>query len=456
MNENLVTALRSISKPIFAATRRQSGSGLDVIVHVAAVADRAELREQVTKKAIEAGAHRVWVQFHNASELSAPRSLEKFVARVTGGEILYDPTGAIARGRAIVEAGRMLRRTLGVKLSGIFYESRTRTLFVTLKAPQVLSSAKVRVSALSEIENAVGNAVANAFVNIRGDSPSVRVGFGVPHASLVPVDRRSVIGWSRRAVSSIRRNWKPVTLATLFGLGAVSSATASGPAVSESNLKVTVQGGQSSDESAWVAAGAVTLPIGQNWGLQAEGGASGVDGNTSIGAAAHIFTRDPDSHLLGVFVAHANEDEFDLDATRLGAEAEIYLNQVTLLAKAGYQFSDSIGDTAFANIDLRWYASDSFAITAGGDFIEDSSVGRLEIEYMPGFSALPGLAFNVRGAVGEDDYDSILGGITYYFGSDASLRDRHRKQDPDSALFSLFKSVEQERAALAAQYGNPT
>ena len=96
----------------------------------------------------------------------------------------------------------------------------------------------------------------------------------------------------------------------------------------------------------------------------------------------------------------------------------------------------------------------NFAITAGGNFQQDVTQGRLEAEFMPGLSALPGLAFNVQGVIGNDDYNSVMGGITYYFGSNASLKDRHRKQDPDSALLNLFNNVEQERSRLSKLYPN--
>jgi len=130
------------------------------------------------------------------------------------------------------------------------------------------------------------------------------------------------------------------------------------------------------------------------------------------------------------------------------------MQQVSILAKAGYQFSDQLGDRAFGAIDLRWYATDNFAITAGGSFEQDNqNTGHLSAEFMPGLSALPGLAFNVQGTVGDDDYHSIMGGLTYYFGSNASLKDRQRKQDPDAALFELFQSVQAERARLQALYG---
>ena len=76
--------------------------------------------------------------------------------------------------------------------------------------------------------------------------------------------------------------------------------------------------------------------------------------------------------------------------------------------------------------------------------VDDSSVTTLSTD-----SRLAG----VDGAFGDNDYESILGGLTYYFGADASLKDRHRKQDPESALFGLFKAVEQERQEQCAIYG---
>jgi hypothetical protein len=218
-------------------------------------------------------------------------------------------------------------------------------------------------------------------------------------------------------------------------------------------LKLTGTGGQVEDEGAWFVNGILTAPLGNSWGFQLEGAGAGVDDEHVLGGAAHLFTRDPESYLLGLFAAYASESEFDLDATRLGAEAEIYLDQVSVLVAAGYQFSDSLEESAFGDIELRWYISDNFAVSGGGGFMEDSSVARLGAEWQPGFSALPGLAFRVDGAFGDDDYDSVMGGITYYFGANASLKDRHRRQDPASALVGLLQSVQQEQERLTALYG---
>jgi hypothetical protein len=456
MHDALVEALRSIPKPIFAATTGAGGSSEHVIVHVAATDDNESIRTLVHERLAGAGLAKADLRFYSATELSTGNSLEKLLGRFGNGGVLYDPTGCISNGRNLLALCQAARKQLGAKIAGFYFSPRMRTLYVKLAPTKVLTDGKVRATELAEIESLVGMQAVHVFGTRAADCPAIRIGFGLPSGALVPIDDASVPSrrWAGGSIARLRRMWKPLTIATLFGLG-VSTATAGGPAVSEPNLKVAAQGGVVSDESAWAGVAGFTAPIGEQFGLQLEGGAAGVDGDKTVGAAAHLFKRDPESYLVGVFVAHAAEDDFNLEATRVGAEAEIYLNQLTILAKAGYQFSDSLQETAFAMIDLRWYASDNFAINAGGDFLEDSSVGRLEVEYMPGFASLPGLAFNVRGAIGDQDYDSLLGGITYYFGSDASLVDRHRKQDPDSALFSLFRTVEQERAELEAVYGAP-
>lgn len=440
--------------PIFAAAWANG----TLIVHVAATPNRAALRTQIRSALSAAGVARVRIRFHERAQLHAPRSLERLVARFAGDEIAYDPTGAVARARTLVAAGAEIRAALNAKLYGLYYAPRQRTFYVALKAASLAHGDKFRVAALAEVERNVARAIASAFAGALDECPAVRVGFGLPAGGLVAVDARSVVRWSARVARAIRRLWKPLTLAALFGAGlAAGGAQAREPAVSETNLKLSGSGGVADDDSAWQAGAALTAPLGQFTGVQLEGGASGVDDDTTWGAGVHLFTRDPDKYLVGIFAAYAQEDNFDVEATRIGAEAEIYMRQLSIMAQAGYQFSDNMAgfdnDTPFGSIDLRWYATDNFFISGGGYFEENVSQAHLQAEFMPGLSALPGLAFNVKGVIGDDDYDSILGGITYYFGSDASLKDRHRKQDPDSALLNLFLSVEQQRKDLAAFYG---
>lgn len=248
-----------------------------------------------------------------------------------------------------------------------------------------------------------------------------------------------------RLSSFVRPFW--VHAAAVVAIGcAATPALADGPAVSATNLKVTAAGGSVTDEGAWEGVAALTAPLSQTWGFQGEAGFFGVDDDSAWGLAGHAFKRDPDSYLVGLFAAYAHEDDFDFEVSRIGAEAEFYLDQVTLLVHGGYQFADLIDDSAFGGAEVRWYATDNFALGAGVNFADDSAVGLAHAEWLLGGTALPGLALRIEGAVGDDDFDSVMGGLTYYFGPDASLKDRHRRQDPDSALFNLFQAIEQERA----------
>lgn len=392
------------------------------------------------------------MRFHTASSLSAPKSLEQLVKQFSGDDVVYDPTGSISRARALVSAGATVRTSLGTKLSGLFYAPRLRTLYVALNANSIGIAQKVKVGELAGIERQIVSAFGEAFATRLSDCPAVRVGFGVPGVELVPVDQRSVVGLVARTVRALGRYWKPIAVATLFGFGA-NAAAAKEPAVSTTNLKTSVMSELSSDANNTFFSGALTAPLGESWGLQGEAGFGNVDGNSYSGVAGHIFQRDPESYLVGLFAAYASEDRFDLDATRLGAEAEIYLSQVSIIAKAGYQFSDALGDRAFGEIELRWYLSENFVLGGGSSFDELGSIGHVGAEWQPGIAALPGLAFRIDSSFGEDDYESIMGGMTYYFGTNASLKDRHRKQDPESALFALFQSVQQEKEKLCAQYG---
>lgn len=448
-----VDVFQGIRVPVLAAVWQEARATLRV--HVGACHSRARARAEILAALTAAGVSRVKVHFHTPRDLTAPRSLERLVAHFGDGDIVYDPTEAIARAKALVEASRSVRASLDGAVSGIFFAPRTRTLFVALGGKRFASAEKVKVVELASIERQIVDALRAVFAGRTADCPAVRVGFGLPNGALVPVDHGSVIGWSEQTLRAIRRYWKPVAIAALFGFGA-NAAAAREPAVAPTNLKVTGAGTSTDGEGGWFFGGALTAPVGEKWGIQIEAAGAGNDFDTVTGLGGHIFTRDPSSYLLGIFAAYASEDTFDLDATRIGAEAEIYLNQLTIMAKAGYQFSDATAlEGSFGDIELRWYLSDDFALSGGGAFDENSTIARAGAEWRPGFAALPGLAFRVDGAWGEDDYESYLGGITYYFGADASLKDRHRKQDPDSALFSLFQSVQQEQARICAQYGAP-
>jgi len=234
-------------------------------------------------------------------------------------------------------------------------------------------------------------------------------------------------------------------LASAVALGAVAMPALAGePAVSALNFKVTAQGGHVEEEEAWLGLVQGTAPLGHAWGIQGEAGIVTVDGEEAYGLAAHAFTRDPASYLIGAFGAWAHADGFDVDVGRIGVEGEYYLEKLTFSANTGYQFGDSfIDDTWFGEVQASWYLDPDFALTGGVGFDDETAVTHIAAEWLVGSgSSLPGLALRGDIYMGDNSYDSVMGGITYYFGPDASLKDRHRKQDPDSALVDLLNAVE--------------
>lgn len=226
--------------------------------------------------------------------------------------------------------------------------------------------------------------------------------------------------------------------------GAVSPALAGDPAVSALNFKVTAEGGHIEEEEAWLGLVQATAPLGHAWGIQGEAAVADISGDTAYGLAGHVFTRDPASYLLGGFGAWAHADGLDADVGRIGVEGEYYLEKITLSANTGYQFGDNaIDDTWFGEVQASWYLDPDFAVSGGVAFNDDNAITHIGAEWLVGSgSSLPGLALRGDLNLGDNGYDSAMGGITYYFGPDASLKDRHRKQDPDSALIDLLNAVE--------------
>jgi hypothetical protein len=445
-------ALRAVAGPVFAATWIERRQSRQLVVHVSTAPGRRQLKSTIINVLKNIGVESAAVRFHAAAALMSPRSLEALVAKLADGEIAYDPTQSLARAKALVTASHAVRGSLGDKLRGLFYAPQLRTYYVTLEAQRVIAGDKVKVAELAEIERAVIAAITGAFGG--QEPPAVRVGFGLPATSLVAVDQLSVARGETAFARFVKRYWKPVTVAAIFGLGASGAARADDPAVASPNFKLNGNFGEVIDDYTWNVQGQFTAPLAERFGIAVEGGAGAVNGSEYYGVGGHLFTRNPDSYLLGVFGGYAESGEFDIDIARVGAEAEFYLNALTLSATAGYQFSSALGDGAFGSLDLRWYVTNNFYISAGGTIDEQERKSlTAATEWQPGFAALPGLAFNARGVWGDDDYRSITGGMTYYFGETANLKDRHRKYDPDSALLQLFQSVQQEQQRLCTQYG---
>jgi hypothetical protein len=451
----IAEALRRVPGPIFAAAWHGDGASKRLVVHTAAKTGQRELATKIRAGLSSLGLNRVRIVAHNPDKLGKAPSLERLISSFSEGTVAYDPTGAITRARAIVRAGAAVRETLRSELSGLYYAPRQRAFYVALAGDKLFNDKKVKVADLRRIETVVGVAMRDAFLPRVEDAPAVRVGFGLPSTQLVPVDRASVVRGS--IFASLRKTAWISAIAAMFGVGTTATAMAEGPAVDEPNLKITGFGGSVDSEGSAGAVAAFTAPLGHEWGVQLEGGFNAADDDTTWGVGGQLFWRDPDSALFGVQASWATVDidtpfgSVDIDGGRVGGNLELYFDQITLLAAGGVQFGD-IQESGYGSVDLRWYMTDNFYASIGGELLEDNSTGRLQIEFQPGFESLPGLAFFARGVIGEDDFDAVYGGITYYFGEPKSLKDRHRRSDPDFILFGLFEQLEAEKQRLGYGY----
>lgn len=235
------------------------------------------------------------------------------------------------------------------------------------------------------------------------------------------------------------------------------------PAVSGPNGKLELDLGAITDpeNAIFRAAGSVSLPVGDAFGVQADIGFENVGGDWAAGGALHAFTRDPSSYLFGVTAGVVAADGAMLAA--LGPEAELYLDRISLEGWAGWaaleyddvMLSDESG--LFAIGDLAWYPTDDWRLSIGAASILGRESLKLATEYQFGNFGLP-----VSGVAEVRAYDtgaySARIGIKGYFGDpDKSLIDRHRQDDPPNRVLDLFAGAgdllyqeltEEERCAL--------
>jgi hypothetical protein len=219
-----------------------------------------------------------------------------------------------------------------------------------------------------------------------------------------------------------------------------------GPAVDGLNGKAEFFGGSLSNLSLWAGAGAVSIPLAGQYGLQIDGmlGNLGSDGIGGVGG--HLFWRNPASGLLGIYASHTHWDRAGgLGITHVGAEAAAYLGRMTIGVVAGVETGNSQSETAngiittfdvhtrfWDKLDFSYYPVDDLKLSIGHRHFGGRNAGALGAEW--GFGIGRGMMASLfaEGRVGEQDYKGIWGGLKVYFGQrDKTLIRRHREDDPD-------------------------
>jgi hypothetical protein len=202
------------------------------------------------------------------------------------------------------------------------------------------------------------------------------------------------------------------------------------PAVSGLNGKVEAQGGYQQGDGRAAGAGSITLPLGLEFGAQADIFAGTINEDWAAGAGGHLFWRDPGIGLLGVYGSYSYfGQDGDTELGRIGPEAELYLDRITLSGTVGAQLGEDAREDVYAITDFAYYPVDDLRLSLGYRFTDDGhgAAAGAEMQVYSG----DGLALSLfsEGRVSED-HAAAWAGLRLYFGADKPLIRRHREDDP--------------------------
>ncbi|MDE2446129.1 MAG: hypothetical protein KGO94_08115 [Alphaproteobacteria bacterium] len=219
------------------------------------------------------------------------------------------------------------------------------------------------------------------------------------------------------------------------------------PAVSSVNGKIELATGWGNLDgfaSTWAFKGgaSISVPLGERFGLQFDVADVNAFNDNMIGATTHFFTRNPDSYLFGVIggAAWTNKANFQY----VGPEVELYMNNVSIEATAGYLNLNAAGVASnqfYAIGDLAFYATDNMRFSIGGRSIAGFESGHVGAEYALSDQGLP-LSLTADGSIGENGFSTANVGLKLYFGGDnKSLIRRHREDDPRNRSLDIFNGA---------------
>lgn len=246
--------------------------------------------------------------------------------------------------------------------------------------------------------------------------------------------------------------------ATVFYLCCLAAPSfGQGPAVSAANGKIEFDAGALDVPQSFVsrAAGTITLPIGSEFGIQADASIAEMNGLTGS-AALHLFTRDPQSYLIGGTLGLVTTPGASIVAA--GPEAELYLNRWTLEAWAGAGWAHPASGAdrlaPFVMTDVAYYPTDNLRLSFGLSLLDGFAAVHAGGEYLFDSAPLP-LALTADTRLGADG--SLLATIglrAYLGGGSKTLIARHREDDPWDRGETLFASVAPASSGGSGSGGN--
>ena len=207
-------------------------------------------------------------------------------------------------------------------------------------------------------------------------------------------------------------------------------------------------------------AGAVSAPIGSNFGVQLEGLVTHLAGRPVAGLGGHFFWRDPSKGLLGVYTSGTYFGGIGgIGVARAAVEGEAYLGRFTIEgmvgAETGRKRFDTYGVTGvslinvpfygvnyydmktrfFDKFNISYYALDNLKLTVGQIYTGGKIMGTVGAEYLFPIAKGTAGALFANAHIGARGTADVRAGFKIYFGrSDKTLIRRHREDDPDINL----------------------
>lgn len=191
------------------------------------------------------------------------------------------------------------------------------------------------------------------------------------------------------------------------------------------------------------AAGTVTVPVGERFGLQADLSASTAPGFIITGAL-HLFTRDPAAYLIGGTLGFVRSPGATVLAA--GPEAELYLDRWTLEAWGGVAAAYPIASATpnrvgpFIMTNAGYYVTENWRLSLGVSWLDSYAALHVGSEYL--LEDFP-VAVTTELRIGQDGALRAMLGLRAYVGPDShkSLMLRHREDDPSDRSSALYAAA---------------
>jgi hypothetical protein len=173
----------------------------------------------------------------------------------------------------------------------------------------------------------------------------------------------------------------------------------------------------------------LSVPLGQQFGLQLDGTAAFIDGKFGGTMRGHAFIGVSSMGTVGPMVQYSRMAGGAF--VRTGLEGQLWLGPVSLYANGGYQFADQsryirVSSGGFACGEARVYVLDNAFVGVGGDWTSARAAATANGEFqLPG--NMQALSFYAKGSIGEDDYRSAVAGVRWQLGKTAKLNASHRQ-----------------------------